>query len=98
MYRRPPQSTLPYTLFPYTTLFRSDEDEGHVEAAAANEREGLRAAEPRHGVVAQDEIPCLAVERGDQRLGAVDAPMAGFIAAPAKLAHEQRGEIGRAHV
>src|SRR3546814_15330654 len=28
MIRRPPRSTLPYTLFPYTTLFRSELDMG----------------------------------------------------------------------
>src|SRR3546814_5919871 len=34
MVRRPPRSTLTDTLFPYTTLFRSDPRAGHARAAA----------------------------------------------------------------
>src|SRR3546814_17914346 len=37
--RRPPRSTRTATLFPYTTLFRSPDPEGHPSVAVALQRE-----------------------------------------------------------
>src|SRR3546814_1386918 len=45
MIRRPPRSTRTDTLFPYTTLFRSFDDDG----AARGERRGSVAAGDREG-------------------------------------------------
>src|SRR3546814_13373646 len=42
MIRRPPRSTRTDTLFPYTTLFRSDGDEVGVADGASVEHEGPR--------------------------------------------------------
>src|SRR5437016_6356122 len=47
MIRRPPRSTR----FPYTTLFRSEEDAGEdgINSAGAGDRDGYRAAGGREG-------------------------------------------------
>src|SRR6266508_6716268 len=54
MIRRPPRSTL----FPYTTLFRSDRDDALLRAVAAvNERRpGVSRGEHR-GVLAEEQVP-----------------------------------------
>src|SRR3546814_3172389 len=46
MIRRPPRSTRTDTLFPYTTLFRSDDGAGHGEGAELGGRE--EAGEHHH--------------------------------------------------
>src|SRR3546814_11578484 len=52
MIRRPPRSTLTDTLFPYTTLFRSDEpvDEAGVADVALHQRSGVAQAGAVSGV------------------------------------------------
>src|SRR3546814_8119448 len=53
MIRRPPISTRTDTLFPYTTLFRSDGVDGHggfSGLAVANDQFALAAADRHHGV------------------------------------------------
>src|SRR3546814_16585676 len=45
MRRRPPRSTRTYTLFPYTTLFRSGLDLRQVGAATRDGTEGLAVVE-----------------------------------------------------
>src|SRR3546814_3044856 len=63
MVRRPPRSTLTATLFPYTTLFRSDLGEEHADVLPAQRRldaqqplggqgEGMLLAHRRHVVEA----------------------------------------------
>src|SRR2546422_7211144 len=44
MIRRPPRSTL----FPYTTLFRSQSQAGHENVLQSDEAPGPRAHRPRH--------------------------------------------------
>src|SRR3546814_11219968 len=46
MIRRPPRSTRTYTLFPYTTLFRSETDGGEdIKREASVNRQGRRKAQ-----------------------------------------------------
>src|SRR3546814_4182581 len=45
MIRRPPRSTRTYTLFPYTTLFRSPTMEVHHTPAQGQAEEGGRASD-----------------------------------------------------
>src|SRR3712207_8648810 len=55
MIRRPPRSTL----FPYTTLFRSDGDDGHVPGSALQLADALRGFESvhaRHVEVEQNQV------------------------------------------
>src|SRR3546814_15852448 len=51
MIRRPPRSTRTYTLFPYTTLFRSDQAEEVAEEGdlVGGQRIGGQADRDRHG-------------------------------------------------
>src|SRR3546814_10187987 len=65
MIRRPPRSTRTDTLFPYTTLFRSDADRRRHAGAAA------KSAQPRRvGLLAGDHALCdAAVGRRWRRRG-----------------------------
>src|SRR3546814_19989398 len=73
MLRRPPISTLTDTLFPYTTLFRAEEDDGGELAGAR----GGRQRQAGHLVAGGDRVPAddeaagegIARRRGFQRLG-----------------------------
>src|SRR3546814_2170983 len=47
IFRRPPRSTRPDTLFPYTTLFRSPQRRGDLGSVAAAGRAGVRRGQPR---------------------------------------------------
>src|SRR3546814_18518833 len=47
MLRQPPRSTRTDTLFPYTTLFRSDVTRAQSAASSASSRRGIAAAQPR---------------------------------------------------
>src|SRR3546814_5002250 len=51
MIRRPPRSTRTDTLFPYTTLFRSQAKAGGRVDAALNRRVPVRKAEPAKAVI-----------------------------------------------
>src|SRR3546814_16437611 len=53
MIRRPPRSTRTYTLFPYTTLFRSHRDGGGGAAAFDCGQERIETAEAGHIVERQ---------------------------------------------
>jgi hypothetical protein len=55
MIRRPPRSTQPTTLFPYTTLFRSE----GVPAYAFIDAEG-RLRDLRYGVATTEQLETLA--------------------------------------
>src|SRR3546814_16779571 len=64
MIRRPPRSTRPDTLFPYTTLFRSH----RVEAALRNQLETLERIADRHVETA---------EQHERAFGRIDADPRG---------------------
>src|SRR3546814_13778338 len=76
MIRRPPRSTRTDTLFPYTTLFRS---ETHFRRAWHGDRAARPAqlrrpstgavAEPRHGQPPGDRAPAADAGRGDAAAG-----------------------------
>src|SRR3546814_5446992 len=68
MIRRPPRSTRTDTLFPYTTLFRSDRDAARAvdEQVGERRRQHLRLA--LAGVVIGLEIDRILVEIGQQRV------------------------------
>src|SRR3712207_7128652 len=86
MIRRPPRSTL----FPYTTLFRSRDDDEVVRRVAVGER-GLVAADPGHGaaeVLDQDHRP----RRGGGGVaGGQDAD--GLVADPGQRSEEHTSEL-----
>src|SRR3546814_3400891 len=70
MIRRPPRTTRTYSLFPYTTLFRSQAGSGLLERQilAPQQRAGRKVA-GRHDALHED----LAQRGGDgERLGPVD--------------------------
>src|SRR3546814_9578276 len=60
MIRRPPRSTRTDTLFPYTTLFRSDQNEGELadlgEARRDGQRRPRRIAEGQHDSERRDRL------------------------------------------
>src|SRR3546814_1931776 len=57
MIRRPPRSTRTDTLFPYTTLFRSDEEaESRLDPRAARRDHRASAGRKRPRVTGRDEI------------------------------------------
>src|SRR3546814_6279956 len=55
MIRRPPRSTRTDTLFPYTTLFRSDLDRHHLRVA----EQRVLVLEQRHGGLVEREVQLL---------------------------------------
>src|SRR3546814_14217893 len=63
MLRRPPRSTRTDTLFPYTTLFRS-EATGAVGGEARRQLHDLREDDPRGDVVARQELSGAHAQRG----------------------------------
>src|SRR3546814_18196803 len=93
MIRRPPRSTRTYTLFPYTTLFRSHQADARREECIAKALDTLRRREKvaeQADAVGTEAKPdhC----RCEQRDGNRGSPAPGFGEAL------QRGQIGRAHV
>src|SRR3546814_16871770 len=90
MIRRPPRSTRTDTLFPYTTLFRSDPRRGGAAMAARAPVRPLRSP-PRH------RRRLRADARRQHRAG--DAAHGGAAArAGLRLRRAQLREIGRANV
>src|SRR3546814_3458769 len=61
MIRRPPRSTRTDTLFPYTTLFRSDQEFGDLQCADLGPVEPVVGAVRRYR--AQDRLPLHIVDR-----------------------------------
>src|SRR3546814_11037086 len=109
MRRRPPGSTRTDTLFPYTTLFRSQQafapglqgdGEQHSRAGASVDDLDLAAA----AVAADDEILLQRrpVRRAGTRVGCLDVEGQCFaerdLVAVDPGAHLRLREIGRAHV
>ena len=76
-------------------------DERDVEATLAHQRQRREPAEMRHAVVADHEIPTLAIERGRHGGGARDSLMNGLVSAALQLADEQQrvvlGVFGNQH-
>src|SRR3546814_12186934 len=75
MLRRPPRSTRTDTLFPYTTLFRSEAVADAVEAAARQADLGMFVGDvaDRVGERAQRRVHPRLVVRRDRRRGVADA-------------------------
>src|SRR3546814_14033956 len=92
MIRRPPRSTRTDTLFPYTTLFRSDRIEPAVLPAVILGRVGLRRVVELDADLLQ-RIPAGQVGLGHQRQPVVDFPGG---AEGVDAGQGQLGEIGRA--
>src|SRR3546814_7856696 len=84
MIRRPPRSTRTDTLFPYTTLFRSDRDRRVVRPAREAEREvaglaGLGDGE-RYLVLEREarrqiELPAVPIERSEEHTSELQSLM-----------------------
>src|SRR3546814_12539908 len=55
MIRRPPRSTRTDTLFPYTTLFRSHQEDGRLQGARQVRRPPGRLRQPQHLLGARSE-------------------------------------------
>src|SRR3546814_2478432 len=72
MIRRPPRSTLTDTLFPYTTLFRSD-----LAGLVRVLREGLLGIGHLEGVVEHHDLALVADVEALERLEHVEADAAG---------------------
>src|SRR3546814_7089528 len=72
MIRRPPRSTRTDTLFPYTTLFRSQLSAGGGDLAVAVQQEDARARVSGGAVVQQDAEEAVAVD------GEVHLPAGGL--------------------
>src|SRR3546814_6478183 len=90
MRRRPPRSTRTYTLFPYTTLFRSGLDLRQVGAATRDGTEGL-------AVVEADRLHPELVDRIGQRqdldaAGAEALELRTLLQCPDLLAADRRSE------
>src|SRR3546814_15386811 len=112
MIRRPPRATRTDTLFPYTTLFRSDQRRRlflrGIDMAAAQESVLLRA--PFLDALVFLVRPCLepraqTVERVEERLQELVASRLGRVGRVAiglrerdTVAFDRCHEIGRAHV
>src|SRR3546814_12167759 len=110
MIRRPPRSTRTDTLFPYTTLFRSQAAHGPVDArvrmraVGVGEALGLIADRIGHAgraedAVADEALPALPADRRDQFAGNhVEDLVVGIAAAEAggRLAVAQRAHHLRA--
>src|SRR3546814_6720944 len=66
MIRRPPRSTRTDTLFPYTTLFRSDRPEADVDDAAFEAEERRQDREEKPGIDAEEEDLKDRIERDER--------------------------------
>src|SRR3546814_18969488 len=108
MIRRPPSSTRTDTLFPYTTLFRSqatargiDRVTGEMNLLHAAERQPIEKSAWIKTVVVAVDVDVVDVEQyAASRLGhdrGQELPLAEFIAVKTQVARHVL-EIGRAHV
>src|SRR3546814_16688215 len=98
MIRRPPISTRPDTLFPYTTLFRSPYEflplDTRVTKDAFGEADDLAATQPIRFASA-DDPPALLIAGGEDEL-VLPSQSTGM--AIALVEAGAAAEIGRAHV
>src|SRR3546814_17791905 len=113
MIRRPPRATRTDTLFPYTTLFRSDQDQSchGPDSTRPALAQGPAAAPPRPAPArgprdaALVRIPARSLPSGPARAAAGEPvrvlpplhPRRGAVAAAARGQHRP-DQIGRAHV
>src|SRR3546814_17967767 len=103
MIRRPPRSTRTDTLFPYTTLFRSTEDERERHGAEQPAKLGglVAAGAIEHCTHAHEEERLIDRAGGSMCNRAVDGERRTDADADnheAELRVEAIGKIGRAHV
>src|SRR3546814_19066005 len=89
MIRRPPSSTRTYTLFPYTTRFRSQIEVAKAEAALAQNELDRALALVDRGFVSKADV--------ERKTAARDAANARVRVAQAQLG-ETRARIGRLDV
>src|SRR3546814_17841135 len=102
MLRRPPRSTRPYTLFPYTTLFRSLVGAAPAYAQSSDNQETSSIPEGQRD--SQDIV--VTAQKRASRLADVPAAISAFSGAYIEERGvsdfegivEQTPEIGRAHV
>src|SRR3546814_14579893 len=96
MIRRPPRSTRPDTLFPYTTLFRSSRPAPAIRRCQAPPQGSTTATPPRRRVCSGSlgvgfERPAFARRRGGGRRRRMGAErFLGEFADPAKCRSEER--------
>src|SRR3546814_13641514 len=94
MIRRPPRSTRPDTLFPYTTLFRSSRPAPAIRRCQAPPQGSTTATPPRRRVCSGSlgvgfERPAFARRRGGGRRRRTGAErFLGEFADPAKCSHQ----------
>src|SRR3546814_7177371 len=113
MIRRPPRSTRPDTLFPYTTLFRSVARQSFAQAFALRDIEHGEAFQEGNGVRLAAALrgaglfgignEAVGIDDGRSLLALADiaARREGLTEGQPRLrrvARVHRGEIGRAHV
>src|SRR3546814_6897824 len=107
MRRRPPRSTRTDTLFPYTTLFRSEgghADEGVVTLGSDQiATAGVQVGRPIIGGAGTIELPAI-IEGDPQGTQVISAAIAGRVVALTRNLGQSVGrgqtiaEFGRAHV
>src|SRR3546814_19801104 len=91
MMRRPPRSTRTDTLFPYTTLFRSDLEARVSALVAGTGVTGTGATAPAAPALQVPEVDAAAEM-------AFEAPVEAPVDAEAVVEAAEAEEIGRAHV
>src|SRR5213075_2233105 len=87
MIRRPPRSTQQGTLFPYTTLFRSDDPLAGLTRIERKARQPMRRRAGGRPVVDF-------TDHRDARVLGADAAAAAFVDMPERAGHDQRPAAG----
>src|SRR3546814_5528881 len=85
MIRRPPRSTRTYTLFPYTTLFRSDD-------AHLSRRDWNRTIRRSAGIAADPAVAARLAEQAEE-VAAAAADLEGRLAAQPVRSEEHTSEL-----
>src|SRR3546814_13833647 len=94
-----PSSTLTYTLFPYTTLFRStDTRRGQTDRDADDAEAGDQAGDVDPHIVEDDDRGDREQRDADQQADDAHRIAEGFIMSLGGAALDQTQQIGRAHV
>src|SRR3546814_7049543 len=100
MIRRPPSSTLTYTLFPFTTLFRSQRDQRrwHRHADRAVPFRFVERCEADDRRAFGEAVAFGQTDAGDLLPAFCDGLLHGGAAADRELEFAEIEQIGRAHV